>query len=76
MVKRPNERRHEPDLPRAYRTWGYPWVPAVFVAGAFALTVSLWAAHPVRSTIGLALILLGLVFYPRWQRASRTALHG
>ena len=66
-------RRREPDLPRAYRTWGYPWVPAVFIAGAIALTVGLWAARPVRSTIGLALILLGLVFYPRWQRGSRTA---
>jgi len=66
-------RRREPDLPRAYRTWGYPWVPAVFVAGALALTISLWAARPVRSTIGLALILLGLVFYPRWQRGAGTA---
>jgi basic amino acid/polyamine antiporter, APA family len=63
-------RRREPDLPRAYRTWGYPWVPAVFIAGALALTIGLWAARPVRSTIGLALILLGLVFYPRWQRGA------
>jgi amino acid transporter len=61
-------RRREPDLPRAYRTWGYPWTPAVFIAGAVALTVSLWAARPVRSTTGLALILLGLVFYRTWQR--------
>jgi len=64
-------RRREPDLPRPYRTWGYPWVPAVFIAGAFALTVGLWAARPVRSTIGLALILLGLVFYRRWQRGAQ-----
>ena len=61
-------RRREPDLPRAYHTWGYPWTPAVFIAGAVALTVSLWAARPIRSSIGLALILLGLVFYKRWQR--------
>lgn len=61
-------RRREPDLPRPYRTCGYPWVPALFIVGAFALTVGLWAAQPVRSTVGLALILLGLVFYGRWQR--------
>jgi len=48
-------RRREPDLPRAYRTWGYPWTPAVFIAGAVALTVSLWAARPIRSTIGCTL---------------------
>lgn len=69
-------RRREPDLPRAYRTWGYPWVPAVFIAGAIALTVGLWAARPVRSTIGLGLILLGLVFYPRWQHGARAAAQG
>ena len=61
-------RRREPDLPRPYRTWGYPWTPAIFVVGAVALTVGLWARRPIRSTIGLALILLGLVFYKRWQR--------
>ncbi len=69
-------RRREPDLPRPYRTWGYPWVPAVFIAGALALTIGLWAARPVRSTVGLGLILLGLVFYPRWQRGSRAAAQG
>src|SRR5271168_1849437 len=63
-------RRREPNLPRPYHAWGYPWVPGVFIAGALVLTVSLWAARPVRSTAGLALILVGLVFYPRWQRGA------
>jgi amino acid transporter len=65
-------RRREPDLERPYRTWGYPVVPAVFILGALALTIGLWAARPVRSTIGLGLILLGLVFYRRWQGGTRT----
>jgi APA family basic amino acid/polyamine antiporter len=60
-------RRTEPDLPRPYRTWGYPVVPALFVAGALALTVSIWFNRPVRSSIGLALMLFGLVFYRRWR---------
>ncbi len=63
-------RRTEPDLPRPYRTWGYPWVPAMFVLGALALTVNIWLEHPVRSSIGLALILFGLVFYGRWRLAE------
>src|SRR5271170_3097310 len=33
-------RRIAPELPRPYRTWGYPVVPALFVAGALALTVN------------------------------------
>jgi basic amino acid/polyamine antiporter, APA family len=64
-------RRTEPDLPRPYRCWGYPWVPVLFVMGATALTVTLWFARPVRSTIGLALIVAGLIFYRYWQQKSR-----
>jgi basic amino acid/polyamine antiporter, APA family len=61
-------RRTEPDLLRAYRCWGYPWVPVTFVTGATALTIALWLARPVRSSIGLALILSGLFFYRHWQK--------
>ena len=60
-------RRREPDLPRPYRTWGYPVVPALFVLGATALTANLWLERPLRSTVGLLLILAGLGFYRRWK---------
>jgi basic amino acid/polyamine antiporter, APA family len=67
-------RHTEPNLPRPYRTAGYPWVPAIFVAGALALTVSEWLQRPARSTIGLLVIALGLPFYKKWQNgASRNA---
>jgi basic amino acid/polyamine antiporter, APA family len=61
-------RRTEPNLHRPYRTAGYPWVPAIFVAGALGLTVSEWLQRPVRSTIGLLVIALGLPFYRKWQQ--------
>jgi basic amino acid/polyamine antiporter, APA family len=60
-------RRKEPDLVRPYRAWGYPVVPAIFVAGALALTVNLFLQRPGRSTIGILLILVGLPFYWSWQ---------
>jgi APA family basic amino acid/polyamine antiporter len=66
-------RRKEPNLPRPYKAWGYPVVPAIFVAGALALTVNLWLQRPGRSTIGLLLILVGLPFYRRWSRAVSVA---
>ena len=50
-------RRKAPELERPYRTWGYPLVPLAFIAGCCALTLSLWLARPLRSTIGLVLIL-------------------
>ncbi|HXY01407.1 MAG TPA: amino acid permease [Candidatus Limnocylindrales bacterium] len=64
-------RKSEPDLPRPYRCWGYPWVPGLFVLGALALTINLWLVRPGRSTIGLLLILAGLPFYRRWQSATK-----
>jgi len=65
-------RRISPEMPRPYRTWGYPVVPALFVAGALALTINIWIERPVRSSIGLALILSGLLFYRAWR--DRTAV--
>lgn len=66
-------RRSEPNLERPYRCWGYPWVPAIFVLGAVALTINLWLVRPGRSTIGLLLILAGLPFY-RWWTTRQTKL--
>jgi APA family basic amino acid/polyamine antiporter len=63
-------RRKEPNLTRPYRAWGYPVVPAIFVAGAFALTVNLWLQRPGRSSIGLLLILAGLPFYRYWSKSA------
>lgn len=65
-------RKTEPEMPRPYRCWGYPWVPGLFVFGALALTVNLWLDRPGRSTIGLLLILAGIPFYLRWQRSTRS----
>ena len=64
-------RKIEPDMPRPYRCPGYPVVPGLFVFGALALTVSVLFQNPGRSTIGLALILLGLPFYSYWQKRSK-----
>ncbi len=59
-------RATEPLLPRPYRVWGYPWVPLLFIVGATALTVNLWIERPLRSTLGMALILAGLFFHAHW----------
>ena len=63
-------RRIEPNLARPYRAWGYPWTPMIFVVAAIALTVNLWTVRPVRSSLGLAVILLGIPFFYRWRKAN------
>jgi APA family basic amino acid/polyamine antiporter len=59
----------EPALPRPYRTWGYPCTPILFLVGGLAMTVNLWLDRPVRSSIGLGVILLGLPFYFLWRKS-------
>jgi len=55
-------------LVRPCRDWGYPWTPLTFFAAPVALTVNLWMDRPVRSSLGLAVILLGIPFFYRWRK--------
>lgn len=64
-------RRKQPEFVRPYRAWGYPWTPVIFLIAALALTVNLWIDRPVRSSVGLAVILLGIPFFHYWQKKSR-----
>ena len=66
-------RKKEPDLTRPYRVWGYPWTPLIFLVAGVALTANLWTVRPVRSSIGLLVILAGVPFYYRWRAASPSA---
>jgi len=52
-----------PDLPRPYKTLGYPVVPLVFVLVACWLVVNTLINRPVESVAGLVLIALGLPVY-------------
>jgi APA family basic amino acid/polyamine antiporter len=63
-------RRKRPYLPRPYKTWGYPWVPATFVLVALALIISTLMDSPRESLIGIGLIVLGLPFYFYWKKAQ------
>jgi APA family basic amino acid/polyamine antiporter len=53
-------RRQRPDLPRPYRVWGYPVLPAIFVICAAAVLIWSFAGNLEGSLIGTGLILLGL----------------
>lgn len=63
-------RSSEPQLSRPYRVWGYPWTVLVFGLAALAISVNLWLIRPVRSSAGLAVILLGIPFFHHWRRRS------
>jgi APA family basic amino acid/polyamine antiporter len=62
-------RRREPDAPRPFRAWGYPWAPATFVvACAVMVAHELWR-NPRTSAAGVAIIAAGIPVY--WLMTSR-----
>jgi APA family basic amino acid/polyamine antiporter len=53
-------RRNRPDLPRPYKVWGYPALPAAFIACAAVVLVYSYLGNLKGSLMGTVLILLGL----------------
>ena len=62
-------RRTRPDIPRPYRTAGYPVVPILFIVASVAFTLNLIYRHPLSTTISLALCLSGLPVYWVWRKS-------
>jgi APA family basic amino acid/polyamine antiporter len=53
-------RHREPEAPRPYRMWGYPWIPIVFVAVAAALLCYTFKNDWPNSGYGVLVILSGI----------------
>ncbi len=52
-----------PDLPRPYRTWGYPLTPLIFMAVTLFMMYYLVMNRPFQSLCGFLIMLAGLGFY-------------
>ena len=61
-------RRLKPDMPRPYRTWGYPIVPLLFIGGLGVLVVNTAIEKPMESVLGMALVAFGLPMYWYWRK--------
>ncbi|MGE3468904.1 MAG: APC family permease [Vicinamibacterales bacterium] len=66
-------RRSRPDAPRPYKAFGYPLVPALYIAGAAAILLVLVAYRPATTWPGFAIVLLGLPVYAAWARKASPA---
>jgi APA family basic amino acid/polyamine antiporter len=66
-------RRTMPERPRPYRTWGYPIVPLVFIAGSAAFVLNTLLERPTESLAGLGLLALGLPAYWYWKKPGADA---
>ena len=63
-------RRREPDAPRPFRAWGYPWAPAIFVVACAAMVVNEMMRNGATAIAGVAVIVAGVPVYFLFKRAS------
>jgi APA family basic amino acid/polyamine antiporter len=61
-------RRKQPNLPRPYRAFGYPFIPALYVAMAVFFLIFIAIGDPRNAGFGALLIAAGIPFYLRWSR--------
>jgi amino acid transporter len=61
-------RKIRPELPRPYRTWGYPVVPLIFLLVSAAMLLNALWAQPLPSLFSFGIILSGLPAYWVWMR--------
>jgi len=66
-------RRTRPDLPRPYRTWGYPVVPVLFLLASVGMMANALWTDPINTGITFGIILAGLPVYFAWRSWSKTA---
>jgi APA family basic amino acid/polyamine antiporter len=56
-------RGKRPQAPRPYKAFGYPVVPAIYIAGATLVLLCLFAYRPATTWPGLVIVLLGVPVY-------------
>lgn len=69
-------RRKDPDRPRPYRTFGYPFTPALFILSALLISLNTLFTQPGNALAGLLVISLGLPAYFFWRRRSDAGERG
>jgi len=62
--------RRRPDYAPAYRAWGYPVVPLIFIIASLGVVYYQIAADPWKRSGGLLFVIVGLPLYYFWVRKS------
>ena len=55
--------RRRPGYDPAYRTWGYPVVPAVFIVASLVIVINQVVRAPMEALTGLGMVALGVPIY-------------
>ena len=60
-VKRPN-------VPRPYKCWGYPYVPALYVFISFLMIWAKFQSKGIQGIYGIGIFILGIPVYYLWKK--------
>ena len=63
-------RRRRPDIERPYRTFGYPFVPIVFLVASVLMLGNSLVKQPFWTLIDFGIILIGIPVFWIWKRPS------
>jgi APA family basic amino acid/polyamine antiporter len=61
-------RKKQPDLPRPYKTWGYPVTPIIFIIACTGILINTLFESPLESLAGLGITAIGVPVYFYWRR--------
>ena len=64
-------RQTRPDLPRPYKTFGYPLVPALYIVGAATVLFMLFAYRWDSTWPGLGIVIVGAIVYVFVKRGGK-----
>jgi APA family basic amino acid/polyamine antiporter len=64
-------RQIRPDAERPYRTWGYPFVPFLYMVGAGVIVLVLFIFQPKTTWPGLVIVSSGFPVYFLWRALGR-----
>jgi amino acid transporter len=64
-------RRTRPELPRGYRTWGYPVVPALFLGVSTAMLLNALVAQPLSTLFSFGVIASGVPVFWWWVKGKK-----
>ena len=56
-------RVRQPERPRPYRAWGYPWVPALYGLANLAIALAMVVGNPLECLLSVGMLVAGLPFY-------------
>lgn len=64
-------RRKRPDIPRPYKAFGYPVIPAVYILTTVFIMIILLIYKPAYTFPGLVIVVLGVPVYFIWRKYNR-----